>query len=242
MEIHGLTVCVNYSDFLSISIERWKEGLTSLTVVTDSEDEATHQLAERAGVNLFITNAFYEDGAKFNKGKALEQARKFLPWEDWFLFFDADIVPMHRWLSGLRILELKPGALYGARRFQHTGAGPMPILRIDPAMFPLINDAPCDGGYFHLFHTSDPVVQVEPGADLLETCWSHAGVYDSKFKMRWPKDKWIGHVTNVLHLGERENWTGRGDREGMTELMKKRMQHPIGGWDAVNDLERIKRP
>lgn len=237
MRIHGITVCVNYSDFLSLSIERWKEGLTSLTIVTDSKDVETAALTEKHGANLFITDAFYEDGAKFNKGKALEQVRKILPWEDWFLFFDADIVPMKQWHTVLEQWGPKPGSLNGAVRYQHDGH--TVIHDVDFRHTERINDAPCDGGYFHLFHTSDPVVQVEPGADLLETCWSHAGVYDSKFKMRWPSPKWLVTPVQLLHVGERENWTGRGDKAGMRQLMQDRIRNG-GGWESV-EFERIKK-
>ena len=34
MRIHGLTVCVDYAEFLAVGIRRWMSGLASLTVVT----------------------------------------------------------------------------------------------------------------------------------------------------------------------------------------------------------------
>jgi len=239
MRIHGLTVSVNYADFLSLSIARWRQGLTSLTVVTDSKDEATQALAAQHGANVFITDVFYERGAKFNKGAALEQVRKILPWEDWFLFFDADVIPGPAW--NICLDGVTPGALYGATRFQSKDLKAELGEHGERFLFPAssrIPDAPCDGGYFHLFHTSDPAVSVEPGADLLETCWSHAGVYDSKFKMRWAPHKWIVSPVELLHVGERENWTGRGDREGMRALLRGRQQRG-GGWASI-EAERLK--
>lgn len=241
MKIHGLTVCVNYADFLTLSIERWKKGLVSLTIVTDSKDVATAALATKVNANLFQTDVFYERGAKFNKGAALEQARKLLPWEDWFLFFDADVIPEPHWKLVLENFAPSPGALYGAVRYQSSDLSKEIGEQGQRFLFPassIIRDAPCDGGYFHLFHTSDPAVRVEPGADLLETCWSHAGVYDSKFKMCWPGEKWIVSPVQLLHVGERENWTGRGDREGMKKLLQDRFKHG-GGWASV-EYERLK--
>lgn len=245
MRLHGLTVCVNYADFLSLSIERWKEGLASLTIVTDSKDVATAALAMKHDANLFQTDVFYERGAKFNKGAAMEQVRKILPWEDWFLFFDSDVIPEPYWKATLITAEahkkVVPGALYGATRFQSKDLKAETGENNERFLFPassIIRDAPCDGGYFHLFHTSDEAVQVPPGADLLETCWSHAGVYDSKFKMRWPSNKWLVTPVQLLHVGERENWTGRGDREGMKALLKGRVARG-GGWASV-EAERLK--
>lgn len=246
MRIHGLVVSVNYADCLALGIGFWKLGLESLTIVTDSKDKQTARLAEIFGCNLFQTDVFYERGAKFNKGAAMEAARKVMPFEDWVLMFDADVIPDPRWRQTLMQSDIEPGALYGATRYQHpdplskiiedrkagwTLPAPITALRRIP-------DAPCDGGYFHLFHASDPVVQVEPGADLLETCWSHAGVYDSKFKMRWPSNRWKVSPVNLVHVGERENWTGRGDREGMKKLLADRIKRG-GGWPSI-EAERLK--
>ncbi len=47
MDIHGLTVCVNYADLLKQGLSRWLNGLSSMTVITDGEDIATRQLVER---------------------------------------------------------------------------------------------------------------------------------------------------------------------------------------------------
>lgn len=246
MRIHGLVVSVNYADCLALSIGTWQQSLTSLTVVTDSKDTETAALAQRFGANTFITDVFYERGAKFNKGAAMEAARKVMPWQDWCLMFDADVIPEPHWLAVLEGANITPGALYGARRFQAAVSikearqqlAERRLMEFIKQGARPIADAPCDGGYFHLFHTSDPVVQVPPGADLLETCWSHAGVYDSKFKMRWPGDKWKVSPVQLVHIGERENWTGRGDREGMKQLLADRAKRG-GGWASV-EYERLK--
>lgn len=235
MKIHALTVCVNYADWFEHSAERWMKGLASLTLVTSSRDEETPKLAERIGARLFVTDIFYKDGASFNKGRAMEQARRILPeWEDWFLFFDADIVPEADWYKKLCAAAPEPGKLYGAWRHQCND-----LSRIDSLDWPKIPDALCDGGYFHLFHTSDARANGgDQQAPLLETCWSHAGVYDSVFKKRWPNELLAAVPIRLTHIGERENWTGRGDREGMKKLLQDRIRRG-GGWQSV-EQERIK--
>src|SRR3990170_8198311 len=99
MKINALTVCVQYADYLSIGLPRWLSGLDSWTIVTDGRDEATPRFAQLdPRIKVVQTDLFYADGASFNKGRAIEWARKYhLPWRDWILFLDADIVPEADW-------------------------------------------------------------------------------------------------------------------------------------------------
>ncbi len=83
LTIHGLTVCVGYSDFLARGIARWCAGLASLTVVTAPGDDATVSVATAHSARVVVTDLFYRDGAAFNKGRAMEEARRQMPWTDW---------------------------------------------------------------------------------------------------------------------------------------------------------------
>lgn len=227
MKINGLVVCVNYSDYLEIGLNRWYNYLDSLTVVTNRTDENTFRLIQRyPGVNLFSTNAFYEGGAVFNKGRAMENARHIMPWKDWILFFDADVVPEIGWFQKIPHSQddclLDKCKLYGADRYQASSSIPIDDDAFDH--LDRIPDGPCDGGYFHLFHSSIKA-QDEP---LLETCWPHAGVYDSMFRMRFlPKDQVVLPI-RLSHMGPRENWCGRGNDEAMKKLLSERQR--LGGY------------
>lgn len=220
MQVNGMTVCVNYSDFLVHSIARWWRHLHSLTVVTDLRDIKTAELLSRfPGVRVHPTDIFYARGAKFNKGAAMEEARlgpNGPDWANWMLFFDADIIPEQDWYRKLSILgpNLQTVSLYGARRYQADRP-----QDIDNPNLKLINDAVCDGGYFHLFHSSTIPNKDVP---LLETCWPHAGVYDSHFKSRWPEHRRINLPIRLTHLGDRENWCGRGNNADMRNLIEER--------------------
>jgi hypothetical protein len=132
------------------------------------------------------------------------------------LFFDADVVPQPYWYEELNLLgpSVNPLYLYGARRYQADR-----VADIDSPNLPLINDGPCDGGYFHLFHTS--TIQKKEDA-LLEICWPHAGVYDSHFRMRWPPTRCHVLPIKLTHLGARENWCGRGNDADMRKLLDER--------------------
>lgn len=177
MRIHGLTVCVDYAEFLAHAIERWMSGLASLTVVTTAKDQATIAIANAYGANVFETDEFYADGAVFNKGRAMESARV---WSEdmvrhrepgWRLFFDSDVVPPVDWAS--RLGSLEPGSLYGCLRYDAE-----PTAMDDVGQPKCAHDVP-GVGYFQLFHGQDPIVQVTP---LLDTHWAHAGNYDNRFR------------------------------------------------------------
>lgn len=221
MDIHGLTVCVDYADYLHHSIDRWASKLASLTVVTSPTDQETAELHRRySNVICHPTDAFYRGGAAFNKGAAMEEARLEMPWRDWALFFDSDIIPPDDWLRIVSDATPISGHMYSGWRHQCDD----PYRQDLP--WPRILGDGVGVGYFQLFHTSDPHLHCEPGQPLIETHWNHAGNYDNGFMHRWPNDR--RHIVpglNLLHLGERDNWFGRGKRkefEAMLEGRKKR--------------------
>lgn len=193
MNIHGLTVCVGYADRLRMTVGRWLGGLDSLTVITDLHDRDTLWLAHGAGCRVYQTDAFTRHGAAFNKGAAIEGGRLFMPWSDWVLFFDPDIMPPEGWKRCVEAVHPTPGRLYGCRRFQGGQRVQGDAIGV---------------GFFQLFHSSDPRVCVPDGEDLIETHWTHAGNYDNAFMHRWPDADRVDLGFHVEHLGERGNWWG----------------------------------
>jgi hypothetical protein len=225
MRIHGLVACVDYAEFLALSIGRWTAGLASLTVVTAARDTETRELAEANGARVHATEAWYADGAAFNKGRALEEARSLMPWEDWILFLDADVIPPTDWLSVVKVSGPEVGLLHGCTRVQ--AERPEDWQRAD--LTPCAHDVP-GVGFFQLFHASDPRAAKRP---LLDVDWMHAGCYDSVFMHLWPSVKRIPLV--LVHVGERENWWGRGNSEAFARMQAERKRR--GGWQH----ERITR-
>lgn len=203
MNIHAVTVSVDYSEELSRSIGRWISSLASLTVVTAARDEATISLAREAGASLHVTDAFWLGGALFNKGRAIQEAREFLPPHDWHLFLDADVVPPSDWLEAIEDANPQAGWLHGALRRKQDGT---PIDDHEMA------------GFFHLFHSSDP-----RGKPPLELDWLHAGNYDSAFIHRWGKPLQRILPLSLEHIGEpRKNWCGKGNDAAMAEMLARR--------------------
>ena len=225
VKIHGLTVCVDYAEFLRVGLPRWLSGLESLTVVTAPRDIATIEACAEFGAEPFVTDLFYKDGAAFNKGRAMEAARV-AAWgalaPSWRLFFDSDVVPPADWVDKLDRAHAEIGSLYGC-------------LRYDAAADALedVGQARCSFdvpgvGYFQLFHSADPVVQRSP----LLTSWQHAGNYDNVFMDLWrARGIRVQCVPfRVAHIGERENWWGRGKRAEF-EAMRRERVFRAGKWD-----------
>ena len=208
-QINAYTVCVNYADILTLSIDRWKQA-DSLIVITDTKDEATLALTEDHGVELWQTDVFYENRAFFNKGAAISECYGHRPPKNWSLFFDADVIPPENWRE---IIEPKdpadgrihPGFLYGAQRHDEQGV--------------LIQDCAC-AGFFQLFNVSDFNAQRRP---IVDTHWSHAGNYDSEFKERWAVSQRVTLPLHLKHIGTpMVNWCGRGNFAPMSMLLSER--------------------
>jgi hypothetical protein len=218
MQIDGLVVCVDYWRELSLSINRWKRALDSITIVTSESDLKT-RTASRLHLKTACvwTQAFYAGGGAFNKAAAMQEAIVDAhPWRDWVLLFDADIIPPVDLREQLESADLHPGYLYGAKRHQaHPDQ-----WEGDPDRFPILNDREIPG-YFQLFHVTDPAVADR--AHVLPTQYYHAGNYDSELQNRWghgsamDRKRWLDF--HVLHIGSPgKHWCGRDNDEAMKEL------------------------
>jgi hypothetical protein len=202
VRISAITVSVDYAPELARSIDRWVAGLEQLVVVTAPRDEETIALARRAGAELHVTGAFWEDGAAFNKARSMQEARALLPAEGWHLFIDADVVPPEDWRVRLEEEAPRPGTLHGARRVFEDGRS--------------VGDREL-AGFFQLFHSSD-----ERAAELGRD-WIHGGCYDSEFMMRWPRQLQRILDLELVHLGEPgRNWCGRGNDAALEEIRRQR--------------------
>ena len=204
-----MVVCVNFADLAARTLPHWQPGLASLLVVSTEADRETADVCTLLGIDLYTTDAFKRHGAAFNKGAAMEEALPHVPWRDWILLFDIDIIPPARWWEQLG--DPQPGKLYGAHRWD-----------VDTDALIMDREWP---GYFQLFHSGDPRAQDRP---LFDTAWRHAGGYDTVFQNRWGvganDDHKVRLDLHLKHIGQTGNWWGRGEQEQLRRMYRLRRQ------------------
>jgi hypothetical protein len=198
----AIIVSVNYGDYLSVTLPRNFHHFTEIVVVTTLDDTETQQVAYSVpNARCYCTDAFYDDGAQFNKYKALEQGIDELGRDGWLCVLDADVV----WPKRIPDFEFVPGNLYTPERRMKADASVPP--EIEWSRYPIYHLHWHWSGYSHIFHARDPVLGAPPWHD---TKGAHAGGGDTWFQDKWSKDKKIRPLWTVLHLGpNRVNWRGR---------------------------------
>jgi hypothetical protein len=222
MSLHIVTVCVNYDDFLAATLPNMLAFADYVTVVTSMDDEATQMLVRKLGTGMFRTDAWYNDGAPFNKGAGLNRALEFINPNDWLLLLDADIMLPKMKLDTSKLDKRK---LYGARRYGFESKAQWDnIDRRDPnnwnVLPPMALPKVIRGKLWGVYKTANPI-----GAQGYFQLWhwpSHphrlkehrtAAKYDIRLAMKWPDNmRELLPVPNfgVAHLGQRKvNWEGR---------------------------------
>lgn len=230
----GIVVCVGYDDLLALTLPKNARHMTEIVVVTTPEDMKTRAvIADIPNARPFLTDAFYRDGAKFNKGAAIEEGFDALGRDGWILIHDADtMLP-----NSVPFDNLDPAKLYGARR-RMLDEPARYSDSLDWRKLPLSSQGGWPG-YFQLFHGSCPVIKQRPWYDVT---YEHAGMSDNYFQLRWPvkQKEWL--QLEVLHLGPRDrNWYGRVtprlDGEAIPEASERaaNMMKMMGakGWGGV---------
>jgi hypothetical protein len=212
--MRAITVCVEYDDYLAITLPRNRRFFREYLVVTSCDDKATQELAIQYGCKVFVTNAFYEHGAVFNKGLAIERAFDILDRYGWMTILDADIIlpPAFETFKGDYNFLYSPRRIIvsDVKRYLTEGL-------VEP--LPVKSDTEF-AGYCQIFCCDAPCLQhIRP---WYGTDWQHAGGCDSIFQSHWNDIHKIRPEWNVVHLGKTDkNWTGR-----WTERLDGKANHP----------------
>lgn len=192
----SIVVCVGFDDLLEITLEKNHQFFEQTFVVTFLEDKKTIDLCRKYNdVTIVKTDAFYLNGAHFNKGLAIEQGFDVMGRRGDICIWDADILMP----EDMMLPEMQAGVLYGARRRMvddiTAWREPHPFSR-----YPLKNDGEI-AGYFQMF--------IGDGCKpWYGTDWKHAGGCDSVFMKRFGQREWLPF--DVLHFGlDCINWHGR---------------------------------
>lgn len=92
MRSNAITVCVNYDDYLAHTLPNNRHLFDDYYIITNKICESSlKQIAKAHNAKLVITDKFYENGAAFNKGKAINVALKQIS-AGWLCHLDADIL------------------------------------------------------------------------------------------------------------------------------------------------------
>jgi len=219
-----ITCSVNYSDFLSITLPRNKKLVDNVIVVTSMDDKNTEDICEENHVTYIKTNVFYLDGAVFNRGAALNQAKDLLLFNDWVLFLDADIVLPENFLRLLDLENLNPYKFYGVGRYYIETIEDLELYNNEQKQLKdfELNECLWGYGYFQLFNVKffekQEIEFVYPGSltkndtDLLfRIYWGLYKNWDNEKKdFVWHPEYQEKLNFNVIHLGQKiRNWDGR---------------------------------
>lgn len=231
--IRAILVSVDYADLLSITLPYNRHHFSEVMVVTSYSDEDTVRVAQDNGANVYRTNAFYTDGATFNKFRALEEGLDVFGRYGWMCIMDADVLwPKHiDWYNPTPFApdfpNFIPGNLYTPLRRMCEDVIHVPH---EPywKSYPLHPQQVEWAGYTQIFHAEDPHL---PAAPWHQTNWKHAGGADSFFQQLWPASCKLRPPFECLHLGRAGvNWAGR------VTPFTDGSQHP----DAANRLNTLR--
>lgn len=208
-EIRAVIVCVNYHDFLTVTLPKNARHFKNTLIISSKTDRRTIETVELFQsmgypIELYLTESFWDDGADFNKWKALEEGLSYYGRHGWLCNMDADVL----WPHIIPDFDLNVGNLYGpTRRMMAQVSFPIPDEREWSRQFPLHRNLNEIAGFSQIFHADDPALRKQP---WFEQNWKHAGGGDSMFQLRWTRDQKIRPPFEVLHLGENgHNWCGR---------------------------------
>lgn len=211
----AIIVSVDYGPQLSVTLPYNRHHFDEVLVVSAARDSDTARVAAENDARLFLTDAFWDNGADFNKWKALEQGLDRLGRDGWICLIDADIL----WPRRAKLPSLEVGRLYGPRRLL-CPVVPPPIP--DESLWTIFGEHPCQdfSGFTQVFHASDPVLPAPPWH---EQDWRHAGGADTHFNRLWARSKRTRLQWDVLHVGQPGvNWCGVGNEKELHRYMRMR--------------------
>jgi hypothetical protein len=220
MYLEALIVSVDFSDYLAETLPYVLPQVDRLIVVTSPTDRSTVDVCRRYGADYLATDAFYHDGATFNKGRGINLGLRELRRIDWMVHLDADIVLPPGFRQALDTKTLDPHTLYGVRRamcnswrewkaYQPALPAPAPFTHERPVINRRRGYMPL--GYLQLFHAH--ATALGDGTSWYAETSPNAAYSDLWFCERWTRRRLLTDL-EVVHLYEGQaydeiNWRGR---------------------------------
>jgi hypothetical protein len=197
-EIIGITICIDYADYLAETLPHNRPLFTTYYIITEERDTATCELARAHDCVLLFTTKTHIKGAKFNKSGMVFDAQNYVHPRHplaWIVMLDADIyLPADLW----KLIDrhtLNKNGIYGLTRHvynKHSDYVYGRVACIDKG----------DGGvvgYFQLYWLKNKFYP----------SWSaNCSHCDLAFMNGFRIQKTFHHI--CFHFGEKHiNWNGR---------------------------------
>jgi len=208
-KIDVIITSVNYNDFLILSLENNTKYFENITVVTSNDDKICQNICKSYGVKCITTDVFYEDGFKFNKGKAINVGIESLTNPEFILILDADIIVTNK----IELTNLESDTLYTSDRwicynhfqYEKWKKGETPVNNLPKY------ERDNGYGFFQLFNFNNTMESKWYPSELENS--SHP---DLKFSSYFPKKQTIS--VDIIHLGDvKKNWNGRTSENFITD-------------------------
>lgn len=197
-----IIVCEGYDDYLAKTLPRNIKAIfpayraKEIVIVTDANDRKTWDIADKSGCVIVLSSHLHEDGAKFAKGKAINDAIRCIDPTDWVLLMDADILLPTKFTDMVDLAKMDKDVLYYATRKEYGK-----------------RDETRPHGYFQLFNVKAsslagrrPIYPQNSRTAGGDDDRFGLDVFSSAVRKKMPFPFYVRH----LHHGKfMENWNGR---------------------------------
>lgn len=205
-----VTVCVNYSRYLSrFFLNNFFHNIP-ISVITSKQDVLTKKKCLKNNVDFFETDIFYKNGSNFNKGAAINEwllcNRSDL---DWVIHIDSDCILPFNFLNIISSLSLSFEVYYGCRRRVDFNWRKNKKYRLDEnwESFHLWDREEGCPGFFQMFNVNASVLKF---GEIYPSNYPTAALSDNEFGYKFGENIVCLNM-EVLHLG-----------------------HPYRCWDGIN--------
>lgn len=212
--LNAILVSVDYHGELSLTLPYNRHHFDRVMIVTSPADIKTQLICQAHSAEMYITDAFYRNGAMFNKWLALEEGLDVFGRDGFLCIMDADIL----WPKKVE-LELKEGYLQTpCRRMWEDW--PSKKRHIATTMY--ASDIPPEhlwhifhlhpqqhewAGYSQIFHASDPVLTCSNCGckiDQHKHIRTDQGIQFPNLYTECTKPVW--HLTNYISAGTADSF------------------------------------
>jgi hypothetical protein len=223
-QLTGITVCVDYDDFLEETIKFNKKHFDRYIVATHPRDINTINICKRENVEIYLTESFYKDGAKFNKGLVLSEVLRYGNINGWTVIHDADTVLPLDMKSKLDLENMDIQKIYGCdRKFIPTYQDWVDCLS-NRLLFHKYDSLPGTAcGFMQLFNTNSNAFKNNVNNNIYGS-YPTANFCDIHFLYHWcpppePKPEKLGLY--CYHLTKFHGTAHSGRNNSLSEEFKK---------------------